>query len=122
MADPCRARRLGKTASIPQPRRRRSPPRLSLALARVERDGRLLLLRGLERGLFARLWQLPGVEVSGSEDARSRLRRALLASFGVGFRVGRELATVERDLTHRRLVLRVFRCEPGCRIQHDVMI
>jgi A/G-specific adenine glycosylase len=103
----CAARRLGLAGSIPEPRRRAPRRELSLALARVVRGGRLLLTRGAGRGLFAGMWGLPAVELAPGADPRRALAGALRERLGVRARVGPALAVVERDLTHRALVLRV---------------
>ena len=107
----CEARRSGRPAALPGPRRRPAQRLLELALARIERDGRLLLERRPGRGLFGGLWQLPGVEIARGWGTRALLRGDLGARLGVRCRLGDELAVVERALTHRRLVLRVFRGE-----------
>jgi len=111
VARDCAAFRHGRTGSIPPPRRRARRRPLWLALARLERGGRLLLWRRPEPGLFGGLWQLPGVELECEEGARARLREALRAFLGASCRVGDEVATLVRALTHRDLVLRVYRCE-----------
>jgi len=111
----CRALRLGNVASIPPPRRRGARRRLELALARIEQDGRVLLVRRQRRGLFGGLWGLPAVEVPPGGVARRALRGVLRELLGAGARVGALLAVVDRELTHRDLVLRVFAAEapPG---------
>jgi A/G-specific adenine glycosylase len=101
------ARRRGLTGSIP-PARRRGPRRvLRLALARVVRAGRLLLVRAPAGGLFAGMWGLPAVELAPGADARRALAAALRDRLGVPAEVGPAVAVVERELTHRSLVLRV---------------
>jgi len=124
LAEWCRAFRSGRTGSIPPPRPKRKPATLRLALARVERGGRLLLWRRPAPGLFGGLWQLPGVEVAGERGARLRLRNALRTRLGLRCRVGRGEAELVRALTHRRLVLQVFRCDltagSGLRVGTDL--
>jgi A/G-specific adenine glycosylase len=103
----CEARRRGLTGSIP-PARRRGPRRvLRLALARVVRAGRLLLVRAPAGGLFPGMWGLPAVELAPGADARRALAAGLRDRLGVPAEVGPAVAVVERELTHRRLVLRV---------------
>ena len=112
----CEARRHGLTGSIPRARRRGPRRLLRLALARVVRGGRLLLVRAPAGGLFAGMWGLPAVELAPGADARRALAAALRERLGVPAEVGPALAVVERDLTHRTLVLHVH----GARIPGPV--
>jgi A/G-specific adenine glycosylase len=105
----CRARAAGRQRSVPAPRRRPGRSRRTLACAVVLRDGDVLLVRRPSGGLFGGLWAPPGVEIEGAGDALPALRKALRTLGGKG-RVGRELASVTRVLTHRELTLRAFTC------------
>jgi len=111
LAPRCVARERGLTAAIPARRRRAPRRRLLLALARVERDGRVLLERRPGAGLFAGLWQLPGAEIGVGESPGPALGRVLARRLGAPARVGPEVGRVERELTHRVLEMRVFRCD-----------
>jgi A/G-specific adenine glycosylase len=104
----CRARAAGRERSIPGARRRISSPRLTLAVGICRARGRVLLVRRPSRGLFAGMWSPPAVELpDGADGARTIstvIRRDLSAQTGEFVLVG----TVERALTHRRLVLHVY--------------
>jgi A/G-specific adenine glycosylase len=110
LATLCRARRAGREGELPPVRRRSRRRKMEIACAVVERDGAVLLRRRPERGLFGGLWELPASEVVRGE-APSRAARRALRELGLASRVGGELASVERALTHRDLTLRAFRCE-----------
>jgi A/G-specific adenine glycosylase len=107
VAPACRARREGRTGEIPARGARRKPLPMVVALVRVERGGRLLLVRAPERGLFPGTWGLPGLAVPEGEDPAGFLGRRALADLGLRVEIGAELASVTRLLTHRRLELRV---------------
>jgi A/G-specific adenine glycosylase len=106
----CEARAQGREREVPRPRRRPSQRRLVLACAVVERGGALLLARRPGGGLFGGLWGLPSAEVAPGADAREALRAEMASRHGTAVAPGEELATVERALTHRRLVLRAYAC------------
>ncbi|MHB1844432.1 MAG: A/G-specific adenine glycosylase [Deltaproteobacteria bacterium] len=105
--EPCVARRLGIQAEIPPPKP--APRRRALDwVAAVVRDrrGGLLLARRVERGLFAGLWELPGVELAaGASDGERRLglTRGLRERLGLRIRPGGLAAEVFQTLTHREL-------------------
>jgi len=109
----CQAFRAGRQASIPRSRARSSPRRVLLAVLRVERGGRLLLSRAPDGVLLGGMWGLPGVEVPRAEDPAGVLRQWGRRELGSTLEVGREIASVVRVLTHRRLEFRVFRGKLG---------
>ena len=104
----CQALALGKVDQLPPPRPAAARRQLRLAVAAVQRRGRLLLGRRPARGLFGGLWELPAVEVDAAADARA-LRAAMVKLLGAGARLGPPLGEVRRTLTHRELTLSLFR-------------
>jgi A/G-specific adenine glycosylase len=111
VATGCLARAADLAPEIPPARPRPRRRRLVVACGVARRHGAVLLVKRPSRGLLGSLWDLPAVEVDAGGDARVALRAALRARFGVRVRVGKELAAVERTLTHRELTLRAFRCD-----------
>ncbi len=109
LASRCAAHRAGRERQVPRPRRRPARRGMRLACAVVERRGRLLLSRRPARGLFGGLWAPPCAEVPVGVTPRMALsmeaRRA-----GLRLRVGPRIASVERTLTHRDLLLEAYRC------------
>jgi A/G-specific adenine glycosylase len=105
----CEARRAGRELELPPARRRVARRRLRLDAAIVRRGGRILLERRPARGLFGGLWAPPMVALPAGPTRVATLRKALREKLserlGVALRVGDELASVERTLTHRELTL-----------------
>jgi A/G-specific adenine glycosylase len=116
VAAPCEAREAGRAMELPRARRRAAPRPLVLACAAAVRDGALLVARRPPGGLFGGLWELPSAEVGASVDPRAALRDEVLRRLVVALEPGAEVATVERALTHRRLLLRAFACAPPARL------
>ncbi|MET0406639.1 MAG: A/G-specific adenine glycosylase, partial [Cystobacter sp.] len=104
----CLAWRHGRVGELP-PAKVRAPPKLmTLALAVWTHEGRLLLARREEKGLFGGLWELPAAEIPAETpdpEAAMKLAQAL----GVPVRAEAMLGTVRRQLTHRSLTLRLLR-------------
>ena len=105
----CAARRRGAVARFPQASRR--PPTVTerRALAVVEHEGYVLLVRQEHGRLLRDLYEFPGVTLGPAADARTALRRELarlgvardtaLASFG----------SVRHTILNRRIETLVFR-------------
>jgi A/G-specific adenine glycosylase len=77
---------------------------LRLAVALWHREGRYLLARRPDKGLFGGLWELPSIELganAGSDGIEAALRRLL----GHSIRCQGVVAVIERSLTHRNLQL-----------------
>lgn len=108
--DHCTARTVGVQANLPVRQRRATARAVTLAAALAWRGPRLLLIERSDDGPLTGLWGLPTAEVAEGQAAAKVLRRHLLKAGGVNAAVGRELATVRHDFSHRRLRVRVFEC------------
>ena len=113
LARSCAARRAGREQEVPRSRRRSAPGRLAIACAVIRQGDALLVTRRPPGGLFGGLWELPTVVVETGDDPREALRRELHRRLGLRAEPAAPLATVERRLTHRRLVVTAYACRAG---------
>ena len=107
-ASVCRARIAGRQGELPPRRKAKERPSLQLAAALIRREEEILLARRPDEGLFASLWELPGIEVPGEGGEREVLRQWLRETMGGGAVGARPAAVVEQTLTHRELRLTVY--------------
>ena len=117
----CRAAREGVQEIIPAPRKLRLE-RIDVAVAVIERDGRVLLQERPAGGLLAGLWEFPGGKVETGEGLTVALRREIREELGVEIEGIRRLTTVRHAYTRFAATLHAFRCriagpgpEPGRR-------
>jgi A/G-specific adenine glycosylase len=102
LAGACGALRAGRVAEIPRPKRAPRRERLDLhVLVLTDARGRVLLTRRPEGALWGGLWAPPDAHDEPAARTLAARLGATLAPAGV----------VERTLTHRRLVLHVWRGE-----------
>ena len=104
----CLAYLHGRVAELPPAKVRAAPKRMTLAVAVWAHEGRLLLARRAEKGLFGGLWELPAAEVQ-DETADPESAAKLAEALGTDISVRGHLGTVRRQLTHRSLSLRLLR-------------
>jgi A/G-specific adenine glycosylase len=71
-------------------------------LAIVRCGGKILLRRRAATALLARLWELPGVEMTQQDTAASALRRQL-RDLPVNFAKPRRIGEIRHSITHRRI-------------------
>lgn len=95
----CQALKQGRVHELPPAKPRTARKKLELWVAVCRRRDRLLLARRPDTGLFGGLWELPTAD---STDALAKLLPGTL---------GEHLGTVERTLTHRDLVLQLYRVQ-----------
>ncbi|WP_050726383.1 A/G-specific adenine glycosylase [Vulgatibacter incomptus] len=115
----CRAKQEGRQDELPPRRRAKARPMLRLAAALARRGDELLLAKRPDSGLFASLWELPGVEVEEGGDERALLHRSIEA-MAPGARVAAgPKAVVAQTLTHRELTIAVYEVEvpPGVELR-----
>ncbi|CAM5198666.1 Adenine DNA glycosylase OS=Castellaniella defragrans OX=75697 GN=HNR28_002716 PE=3 SV=1 [Castellaniella defragrans] len=98
LSEGCEARRQNRQQELPRPRARRLQPQRNCHLLVAECDGRVLLQRRPEQGIWGGLWSLPQFETRDSLAAfRSRLSSAP--------REPRAMAAFDHVFTHFRLHL-----------------
>ena len=109
----CAAFREGCAQSLPVKRKKKPVPRRR-AIAAVIRDeqGRLLIVKRVNRGLLGGLWKLPGGEVRSEDRPARGLERWVKEELGLHIRAGRNpLGSVDHAYSHFRLTLEAHACE-----------
>ena len=110
VASLCLARERGTQAQRPLPRARPAIPRRQFAVALVIREGRVLIVRRVPRGLLGGMWELPGGIVAADGERETALSRLLLSRLQVHTTVGEHVATIQHAYTHFSLTAHVYRC------------
>jgi len=105
----CRAAREGTQEIIPAPKKLRIE-RIEVAVAVIEKNGRVLLQERPAGGLLAGLWEFPGGKVEPGESLIAALRREIREELGVEIEGIRRLATVRHAYTRFEATLHAFRC------------
>jgi A/G-specific adenine glycosylase len=108
----CRALATDRVDELPAPRKAPPRKRLELAVLVARRGDQVLLARREEAGLFGGLWEMPMAPCAPGGDQEPVLR----AMVGKRATIGPELSVIERTLTHRDLVLRLFPAEAPARL------
>ncbi len=104
----CAARAAGRSAALPQRKRRVPPLEIHAAAAIVCADSHYLLVQRPARGLLAGLWGWPTVELTGYASTAARLRAHLRGLLGRSVALGTPVTTIEHVFTHRHLHLTIF--------------
>lgn len=107
----CGALAAGRVQELPRPKKAAPRKVLELAVAVAHRDGRVLLARRTEGGLFGGLWEMPCAPIEGTGAA------ALRKLLGPRPVVGPEMLVLERTLTHRQLRLHIHPVEMTSRLR-----
>jgi len=89
---------------------KRQPKFVQVALAVIERDGRVLICRRRPQDSFGGYWEFPGGKRQPGEAWRSCLRRELREELGVRVRAMAPYGELRHRLGRRRAYFRVFRC------------
>ena len=108
----CRARALGRPTAFPA-RKKPGPVRVvPVAVAWIERRGRVLLEGRQSDGPLRGVWDLPAAVVSSAEDPGGAIVRALKGRHGLRVHVRRVLWRAKHAILARRLVIDVVDATP----------
>jgi len=110
----CRGFDSGDPATFPLPRPRRATESQYLAVALLRRGPRVALVRGLDEGLLADLWNFPAAFGRSPTEARDRLREKLHLLAHPPFSLGEPVAEFHHTITFRSIRGRVYPVQ-GCR-------
>jgi A/G-specific adenine glycosylase len=106
LARSCRARATGRPETFPRSRSRPKPTTIGVAVAWIERRGRVLLERKHPDTPLRGTWDLPATEV-GKANAAASLRRALRSRAGIVTEPGSTIARLTHTILTRRLAIEV---------------
>lgn len=108
----CQARARGRPTAFPA-RMKPAPVRIvPVAVAWIERRGRVLLQRRPYEGLLRGAWDLPAAVVASGETPARALARALSTRHGLRLETGRVLLRTKHAILATRLVIDVVEVAP----------
>ncbi len=108
--DYCLARREGVQEELPVKGKAKPPRQVNLLVAAVIKDDQLLINKRPSKGLLARMWELPMVEVDEKLWAEEQLSQFLLDSYGVDVEILNQLPSVQHTFSHLQWQLDVYLC------------
>jgi A/G-specific adenine glycosylase len=106
----CAAFRNGTQEERPARKKAKPLPHEDTAVAVVERDGRLLLVRRRADVRLGGLWAFPFVVRRPEETVAYAAERAAREGLGVTVRAGEPIASVDHTFTHVRATYHAVRC------------
>jgi A/G-specific adenine glycosylase len=112
LARSCRGFALGRPTAYPAPAKREPSRSIPVAVAWVERGGRVLLQRLAPGGPLRGAWDLPATAVPAGETPGRAISRALAARHGASLRAGRVVAHAKHAILATRLSIDVVEATP----------
>jgi A/G-specific adenine glycosylase len=109
-AELCWARIRGTQEERPAPKKARPLPHEDTAVAVVEHEGRLLLVRRPVDVRLGGMWSFPHVVRRRGEPLAAAVERAAHEGLDIAVAAGEEVGTVEHVFTHVRATYRAVRC------------
>ena len=97
----CQAFEEGRVDEFPPPKKKREVPEVSMLAQLFEREGRVLLARRRDSGLWGGLWELPAIEHPGATPDESAAAAAWMSAFVVPLKQGALVFERRHVLSHR---------------------
>jgi A/G-specific adenine glycosylase len=107
LRDECKAHAKGLEADLPEPRARKATVEVTVAVALVERKGRVLLVRREEGRLLGRMWEIP--QTSLESRGHADLVREVRERHGLEIEPGTLVAQARHAITFRRIRVEAYK-------------
>lgn len=110
VSDVCRSMQTGTTADYPVRGKRDIRRQIYFAAVFVVSDqGRVLMAQRPSKGLWAGLWELPSLPISGPSEVEAvKTIAPFMRSAGITFLGRQPLAIINHTLTHREIAVCIF--------------
>jgi A/G-specific adenine glycosylase len=113
----CEAFATGQTENLPLPKVKKAAKELNVLWALLKRKGKVLLIKRPDTGLFAGMWELPGLYLDAEQDDSPDHLQTHVEGIGLQAQFTRAPAHYTHVLTHRRLSIALYQ---GSRLQGRV--
>jgi A/G-specific adenine glycosylase len=104
----CLAHKLGRPQDFPVPRPRRATEHRHMAAAIISEDRKIALVRGLDDGLLADLWNFPSAFGTTGEEAAEKLAAKLALLFGSPVQLRGPVGSVRHTITFRSIQVGLY--------------
>lgn len=108
----CKALDAGTVESLPNKGPTKTKVKIQVAIAILERDGKVFIQKRHEKGLMGGLWEFPGGKVETGESLEQALRREVLEETGLGLKNIRPFMDLQHSYTRYLVDLHCYRAEP----------
>lgn len=115
----CRSRAAGTTGEVPQRRPRRPPKKVSHHVVAAVHRGQIPLERRGDKGLWARLWQLPTFESIGARPTAAAIQTLMHEAFAMKISGAHRAGSFVHQTTHRTIRFHLWVMELSGRRQRN---
>ena len=106
----CRAFRKGDPSLLPIQGNKAKIKKIEMVVGILAKDGRLLVRRRPERGIWGGLWEIPGTIRTKNETPEEVLRREFEEAMKIQITIDRRLLSIQHRFTHRLATIHPFCC------------
>jgi len=106
----CQAYKSGRQKDYPKKVVRPETPQHHIAVAVVQKNGRLLITRRPHSGLLGGLWEFPGGKIQAGETARQACLREIKEEVNLQIEISDHLLQVKHAYSHFKVVMEIFLC------------
>lgn len=104
----CEAYATGRSAELPLPKESKKVKELDVLWAVLRRSGKLLLIKRPDQGLFAGMWELPGLYLDKESETPVETLAAHIAQMGLTVTLQQTPTPYTHVLTHRKLNISLY--------------
>lgn len=111
LAAECRALALNRVGELPFKPKRAPVATVTIAVALIRKNKRILVGKRPENKMLGGLWELPGGKLQPGESPQQALVREVREETGLDVTTGESLGVIRHTYSHFKLVMHAFSCE-----------
>lgn len=107
----CKAYATGQTLDYPVPKKTTAVQDMTVQWAMVKRNDQILLVQRPDDGLFAGLWELPGLYLDYPGPNNTDALQSYLQGIGLSVELQADPSSYQHTLSHRRMHISLFQSQ-----------
>ncbi len=107
----CLAYQKGDPSKLPIKSKGVQVKEIDMVVGMLTKNGKILVRRRPERGIWGGLWEIPGTVRAASQTPEEALKEEFKETLGVAIKIQKKVQPIKHQFTHRKALIHPFHCE-----------
>ncbi len=107
----CIAYQKGDPSKLPIKSKGVQVKEIDMVVGMLAKNGKILVRRRPERGIWGGLWEIPGTVRARSQTSEEALKEEFEGTLGIAIKIQKKINPIKHQFTHRKALIHPFHCE-----------